>query len=252
MATKAITRSTRSTKAVSPAPATDVVVLERSLDDLTATFTEARETFAHQSSVMEAAKQARDIAAVWMARSSYLTSIHPDMNGGKHGKQNISAAAKHLGMPYGTLRPYVLAGGALAKLDRVGVLGTPDAADVEAVRASIEATANARRRELNAKAKAKLEADKARLAALEAANAVKGAPAPAGAGAPADAPAAPVAAPVAAPAPVVAGPTLADDTLATARLLVKQVAALRKSGEWKTVGSKVVSILGQAFPVLGK
>jgi hypothetical protein len=221
-------------------------------------------------------------ALVVLSRRAFQASIHPAIVGA--GKQNMSKAGEFLGMPYATIRPYVIAGGALFQHDRAFLLSEPDTEDARIVNESFDNGTRKQQIEKRAKANAKAEAmrlenERLKLALEQAQQEQAGngeqeqeqagagdqqAPAgdqqeqaPAAAGdqqAPATAPAAPVApVPASGPSegPAQGGLSLSDDLLATARLLVKQIAALKANKtEWKTVHPKLLGILGQSFPAL--
>lgn len=262
--------------------ATDIMPIGDLTDDLATlktAWTAAHNNWAHAEQGRAHAQLQKDRAAVWMARIAYRTASH-DAVANKRYPYNITGAAKVLGMPVGTLRPYAKAGEALG--DRAGLLSEPDAADIAVLNESFDAGSreDQRQKRLREKtAKLALEAAAKELEALKAAAAAKGetpagdapaADAPAG-DAPADAPAdqapaadaaasgaqapaadAPSGAPAPADAPAQRGPSLEDDAVATARQLVAQIKKLRADKGWSTVASKVVAILAEAFPVLKK
>lgn len=105
------------------------------------------------TSALEAAKLARSVAIVWMARTGYLTATHVTI-ASKRYPMNISAAAKELGMAYGTLRPYMLAGQALADKGRVYLMDDPEQVDIDIVEKSFDEGARADRKATRAKAQA--------------------------------------------------------------------------------------------------
>lgn len=105
------------------------------------------------TSALEAAKLARSVAMVWMARTGYLTATHVRIASNRR-PMNISAAAKELGMAYATLRPYVLAGQALADKGRVNLMDDPEQVDIDIVEKSFDEGARADRKAIRAKAKA--------------------------------------------------------------------------------------------------
>lgn len=213
---------------------------------------------------MASAEEAKFRAMVWQARVAYKAMVHPDVATPRY-KENITGAAKVLGIPVGTLRPYGLAGIKLHAADRAGLLSQPDEEDVKILNASFDATSRAdqkAKRVKEAAKKAALEAKAKELEALKAKGATSAPAAPAtapGTEAPAStgtAPAAPGTAPATAPAtdgqPAQRGPSLEDDAVATARQLVAQIKKLRADKGWATVASKVVAILAEVFPVLKK
>ncbi|MEV7132655.1 hypothetical protein AB0N24_07170 [Arthrobacter sp. NPDC093128] len=105
------------------------------------------------TSALEAAKLVRSVAIVWMARTGYLTATHVTIASKRH-PMNITAAAKKLGMAYGTLSPYVLAGQALANKGRVKLMDDPEQVDIDIVEKSFDDGARADRKAIRAKAKA--------------------------------------------------------------------------------------------------
>ena len=235
------------------------------LEALKLAYAKAHKDEADAKSAMASADNARHIAMVWQARVAFRAMTHPDVATARY-PQNITGAAKVLGIPVATLRPYGLAGIALHKADRAGLLSLPDADDIAIKEASFDATSRAdqkAKRIKEAEKKAALEAKAKELEALKAKQAGTTAPATApvaDATAPAtgtvapvattdatDATAAPVA-PVAAPA--TDGPSLSDDAVATAKRLVHIIKLLRADKSWRTVAPKVVAVLAEVFPAL--
>lgn len=104
---------------------------------------QAREDAAREAH--EALLEAQDVRKVALARAAYLWAISPSV--AIHSPRNISGAGRVLGMPYATVRPYVLAGEALAEAGRVLRTSPPEPVDVEIVEAAIEKFANGPRRE---------------------------------------------------------------------------------------------------------
>jgi hypothetical protein len=232
----------------------DVATLQTgTLDALRAAFDKERAEHDSQTKAIESAVQARAVAAVWMSRIAYRTATHEAV-ATKRYPYNITGAAKVLGMPVGTLRPYALAGQALHVKDRAGLLSVPDADDVALVEGSFDATSRAdqkAKRLVEKEKKAALEAKALELEALKAANGK----------APVEAPKAPAtgtsallpegAATGTDKAPEApAGPSLQDDVKATAKLLVKQILALRATKEWSGVAKEVSAILADVYPSL--
>ncbi|MHA7297690.1 hypothetical protein [Pseudarthrobacter sp. MDT3-1] len=94
---------------------------------------------------LEAAEAARNDWKVLWARATYLRAVSPSVaTAGR--PMNILGAAKALGQAYSTVRPYVLAGEALARAGRVRFNSKPEQADVEIVEAAMEKAARAPRR----------------------------------------------------------------------------------------------------------
>ena len=103
----------------------------------------ARESAARTA--LEAAQSCRNDWKVLWARATYLRAVSPSV-ATSNNRMNILGAAKALGMAYSTIRPYVLAGEALALAGRVHLKSPPQQADLEIVEAAIEETARAPRR----------------------------------------------------------------------------------------------------------
>jgi len=256
--------------------------LTDALETLKAGWNRAHANWAHAERGRASAQHAKDVAAVWMARIAFRTATHADV-ANKRYPYNITGAAKVLGMPVATLRPYALAGQVLDKDERAGLLSEPDATDVALLNESFDAGARAQQREKRLKEKeAKLALEAAHAAAQAELEALKAATPPA-TDAPADAPAtdatdapatdapvaapvaatdvatdapapvAPVAAPVAATAPVAApapaGPSLQDDAVAAAKHLAGMVKRLQADKDKDTL-AKVSAILADVFPAL--
>ena len=240
------------------------LALTNTLEHLKEAFDKAHADFDAAEGARAVAAHNKAVAAVWMSRIAYRTMTHPDV-ATKRYPENITGAAKVLGMPVGTLRPYGLAGIALAKKDMAGLLSVPEQDDIALVEASFDSTSRAdqkAKRVKEAAKKAALEAKAKELDALKANGSTAPATAPAPAtGTDAPAPATGAAtdqqAPATAPAtgdgtPAQRGPSLEDDAVATARQLVAQIKKLRADKGWASVASKVVAILAEAFPVLKK
>jgi hypothetical protein len=257
--------TTQTTTTLATTETDEVAVrMNDTLEALKEAFTKAHEDFDHAEGARQAAAHAKSVAAVWMSRIAYRTATHPDV-ATKRYPENITGAAKVLGMPVGTLRPYALAGIALHKADRAGLLSVPDEDDILAVEKSFDATTRAQQKEKRikeAEKKAALEAKARELEALKAANgtvqapvdqapATDGTKAPEGPQAPAtdQAPAKADQAPEA-PAKAPAGPSLEEDVVATAKTLVAQIKKLRADKGWRTVAPKVVAALAEVFPAL--
>lgn len=94
---------------------------------------------------LEAATAARSDWKVLWARATYLRAIAPSVATPRY-PMNIHGAAKALGKPYATVRPYVLAGKALAEAGRVELTSAPEQIDVNIVETAMEAAARAPRR----------------------------------------------------------------------------------------------------------
>jgi hypothetical protein len=217
----------------------------------------------------EAADHSMKVAMVWQARIAYRAATSEGVMTSRY-PVNITGAAKALGVPVATLRPYALAGVALHKADKAGLLSAPALEDITIVNDSFDATSRAdqkAKRVKEAAKKAALEAKALELEALKAKQA--GAPAPANpladvqqaadaviAAGQADKAQAPAGGQQAAPTgdavPAQRGPSLEDDAVATARQLVAQIKKLRADKGWSKVAGKVVAILAEAFPVLSK
>jgi hypothetical protein len=211
-------------------------------------------------------------ALVILSRRAFQASIHPAIVG--KGKQNISKAGEFLGMPYATVRPYVIAGGALFQHDRAFLLSEPDTEDARIVNESFDNGSRAQQIEKRRKAAEKAEAQRLENERLKlaleqaqqaAGNGQEQAPAgdqqeqeqaagdqeqapAAGAQAPATAPAAEQQAP-AEQAPA-AGSSASDDVLKAARELVRMAVALRKmdSKAWQAIAPEVQAQLAELFP----
>lgn len=254
-----------------PAPADEDVsaVLARTEGEPLAILREAYATAqasekAHRTT-REAAEQGMKVAMVWQARIAYRAASSEEVATSRY-PYNITGAAKVLGVPVATLRPYALAGAALHKADRAGILAAPGKDDVTIVDNSFDATSRAdqkAKRVKEAAKKAALEAKALELEALKAKNGEKApatdAQAPAGTQAPApatdaatDQQAPATDAPATGDVPAQRGPSLEDDAVATARQLVAQIKKLRADKGWAKVAGKVVAILAEAFPVLSK
>jgi hypothetical protein len=93
----------------------------------------------------EAALAARNDWKVLWARATYLRAISPSV-ATSGNRMNIMGAAKALGEAYSTVRPYVLAGEALARAGRVRLTSKPEQADMEIVEAALEEAARGPRR----------------------------------------------------------------------------------------------------------
>jgi hypothetical protein len=253
------------------APGTDVearvaeatAIEVSSIEALRSAYEKALGDYAKAKDDEDAARVAKLSAAVWLARIAYRTATHEAI-ATKRYPTNITGAAKALGKPVATLRPYALAGEKLHAADRAGLLSVPDAEDMAIVDKSFEDGVREQQRQkriADKEKKAALEAKARELEALKQANGTK-APAPTGdvsdvkaaadavieagmadkAQAPAKAPEAPVQAP--------AGPSLQADTEATARELVRKIKALQKAGDWKAEGPRINAILAEVYPAL--
>lgn len=226
-----------------------------SLTNLKTAWDGAKKDFDEASAVVLTASHARAVAAVWLSRVAYRTATHASVATSRY-PYNITGAAKALGMPVGTLRPYALAGAALHKADRAGLLSSPAEEDVALVEKSFDDTSRADQKAKRLKEKERKEALEAKSRELEALKKAGADKAPATGQAPAKAPEGPQAPATDAKAPEApakapeAGPSLTEDVLATAKTLVRQIKALRTSKEWSPVAKDVVAILTEAFPVL--
>jgi hypothetical protein len=246
------------------------------VSELRDSFTGAVKDLASAKQQESAAATLKNHALVILSRRAFQASIHPAIVGA--GKQNISKAGEFLGMPYATVRPYVIAGGALFQEDRAFLLSEPDSEDARIVNGSFDA--NSRKQQIDKRQKAALKAQaqaellKQQQAEIEALKQAQQEQAPAAgeqqAGeqeqeqAPATAPAAGAQAPATAPVAPVAGatapvqeqaqtdgPSLSESLLSTAKTLVAQIALLKKDkAEWTKVYPKMIAILGQSFPTL--
>ena len=252
-------------------------VLARTEGDPIAILREAYATAqAHErshKSAMEAADHARKVAQVWQARIAYRAATSEGISNTRY-PVNITGAAKALGVPVATLRPYALAGVALHKADKAGLLSAPAKEDLTIVNDSFDATSRADQKAKRVKEAAKKAALEAKALELEALKKSNGSTAPAAnpladvqqaadaviaagqadkAQAPVDGAQAPATAPATGDAvPAQRGPSLEDDALATARQLVAQIKKLRADKGWAKISGKVVAVLAEAFPVLGK
>lgn len=244
-------------------------VLARTEGDPMAILREAYATAqAHERShrtAKEAADHAMKVAMVWQARIAYRAASSEAVVTSRY-PYNITGAAKALGVPVATLRPYALAGAALHKADKAGLLSAPGKDDVAIVDGSFDATSRADQKAKRVKEAAKKAALEAKALELEALKKANGSTAPAdGAQVPATAPAQGTSAllpegattglqaPVGdSQAPAQRGPSLEDDAVATARQLVAQIKKLRADKGWAKISGKVVAVLAEAFPVLGK
>lgn len=94
---------------------------------------------------MEAALAARNNWKVLWARATYLRAVSPSVATSRY-RMNIMGTAKALGEAYSTIRPYVLAGEALAHAGRVQRTTAPQQADVNIVEAALEEAARGPRR----------------------------------------------------------------------------------------------------------
>lgn len=210
---------------------------------------------------MESAEVAKFSAMVWQARVAYRAMTHPDVATARY-KENITGAAKVLGIPVGTLRPYGLAGIALHKADRAGLLSVPDADDIKMLNDSFDATSRQDQKEKRLREKAKkaeLQRKADELEALKAKQAPAGEKAPEGPQAPASGAQAPAGeqAPAKAPegaqapaqAPASSGPSLQDDAVTVAKELVRKLKALKASGDKASI-LKVNAVLAEFYPAL--
>ncbi|MEJ1179564.1 MULTISPECIES: hypothetical protein [unclassified Pseudarthrobacter] len=112
-------------------------MMEMNADEL------AREEAARAA--QEAALAARNDWKVLWARATYLRAISPSVVTSRK-RMNISGAARALGEAYSTVRPYVLAGEALAREGRVKLTSKPEQADMEIVETALEEAARGPRR----------------------------------------------------------------------------------------------------------
>lgn len=103
----------------------------------------AREAAARAA--LEAAESSRNTWKVLWARATYLRAISPSVATSRY-PMNITGAARVLGMPVATVRPYVLAGKALAHAGRVQLTSAPEQADVRIVEAAMDEAARGPRR----------------------------------------------------------------------------------------------------------
>jgi hypothetical protein len=269
MATNTNTSAVATIEAADAVDADVSAVLARTGDDPIAILKEAYATAQRSEKAHRVTREAADMAMreaqVWQARIAYRAGTSEGIANSRY-PFNITGAAKALGVPVATLRPYALAGEALHKADRAGILATPSKEDLTIVNDSFDRTSRAdqkAKRVKEAAKKAALEAKAKELEALKAKQA--GTPAtgetPATGDVPAtgdaQAPASGQQAPATgeAPAgdvPAQRGPSLEDDAVATARQLVAQIKKLRADKGWSKVAGKVVAILAEAFPVLSK
>lgn len=103
----------------------------------------AREHAARVS--LEAAESSRNDWKVLWARATYLRAISPSVATSRY-PMNITGAARALGKPVGTVRPYVLAGRALAHAGRVHLTSPPEQDDLIIVEAAMEEATRGPRR----------------------------------------------------------------------------------------------------------
>lgn len=103
----------------------------------------AREYAARVS--LEAAESSRNDWKVLWARATYLRAISPSVATSRY-PMNITGAARALGKPVGTVRPYVLAGRALALAGRVHLTSSPEQDDLIIVEAAMEEATRGPRR----------------------------------------------------------------------------------------------------------
>ncbi len=241
--------------------------LTEDLGTLRTAFSHAHSNWAHAERGRASAQHAKDVAAVWMSRIAYRTATHHDV-ANKRYPYNITGAAKVLGMPVGTLRPYALAGQALDGAERAGLLSEPDVEDITLLNDSFDNGAREQQRQKRLKekeTKLALEEKARELEALKAAQDAKAPEAPAGDDKAPEAPAAGTSAllpegaatgtdkapeaPAKAPeAP--AGPSLQEDTVTAAKELVRKIKALRASKDWSAVAKEVGAILAEVYPSL--
>jgi hypothetical protein len=179
------------------------------------------------------AEHAANVAKVWLSRTAILTAVHPSVLNRKAPEMNISGAARALKVPYATLYPYIQAGMALAKHQREGLLSAPSKEDITLVVEAFDEVANAKRREDRA-----LEAEARKVAKAEAL-ALEQAGANGETGEDGEV------------VPPVKVPTLAEETLEGALLLVKRIKALRRSKEWSGATAEAVTkALAEVYPAL--
>ena len=227
------------TTTTTTAPSTDVesavkesnAIEVQSLSSLKEAFDRAYADYGTADDALRAAAHARSTAAVWMARIAYRAATHEAI-ATKRYPYNITGAAKALGRPVPTLRPYAIAGQALAQKDKAGLFSEPTDEERAIVEKSFDDGVRAQQKE-----KRRIEREKK--AALEAKVATASGT---GDSEPSDDGAEPVAQPSA--------PSLSDDTLATAKRLVAQIKALREAKEWRDVAAEVNAILAEVYPSL--
>jgi len=236
------------------------------LEALRKAYAKAHKDETDAKAAMESAEVARYSAMVWQARVAYRAMTHPDVATARY-KENITGAAKVLGIPVATLRPYGLAGMALHKADRAGLLSLPDGEDIKLLNDSFDATSRQDQKEKRLREKAKKEALEAKARELEALKQANGDKAPEGLKdvvdaadaildaakapkAPAPAPATDKAPEAPAKAPEAqSGPSLQDDAVTVAKDLVRKLKALKAGGDKATI-LKVNAILGDFYPAL--
>src|SRR4051812_25492428 len=95
----------------------------------------AREAAARAA--LEAAESSRNDWKVLWARATYLRAISPSVATPRY-PMNVTGAARALGRPVATVRPYVLAGKALAQAGRVQLTSAPEQADLKIVEAAMD------------------------------------------------------------------------------------------------------------------
>lgn len=103
---------------------------------------------------LEAAESSRNDWKVLWARATYLRAISPSVATPRY-PMNITGAARALGKPVGTVRPYVLAGEALARAGRVHLTSAPEQADLKIVETAMDEAARRPRRSSRAGLKKK-------------------------------------------------------------------------------------------------
>jgi hypothetical protein len=103
----------------------------------------AREAAA--KAALEVAESSRNDWKVLWARATYLRAVSPSVATVKN-PMNILGTAKALGAAYSTIRPYILAGEALAQAGRVHLTSPPQQVDLEIVEAALENASRAPRR----------------------------------------------------------------------------------------------------------
>ena len=98
-----------------------------------------------RSCVRLAAEQARDEWKVLWARAAYLRAISPSVATARY-PMNVTRALEALDVPYSTVRPYILAGQALAHEGRAHRTSPAEQIDLDIVEAAMDQAARAPRR----------------------------------------------------------------------------------------------------------
>lgn len=94
---------------------------------------------------LEAADSSRNDWKVLWARGTCLRGISPSVAAPRY-PLNVTGAAKALGKPVATVRPYILAGKALAQAGRVQRTSPPEQTDLKIVEAAMDEAARRPRR----------------------------------------------------------------------------------------------------------